>query len=86
MQLNFSEKEDKIKRQKEVNFITPAKAENNPHRTPIQKILLSNGGGGDGNFLVMSMDGIFSFWNSLGDLKRMRKEIVSFIEICRNWF
>jgi hypothetical protein len=50
MQLNYSEKEEALRRQKEVVFITPAKTENNPHRSVIQKVSSS----GDGNFVVMS--------------------------------
>ena len=50
MQLNFSEKEETVKRQKEVVFITPAKTENNPHRSPTQKITCT----GDNSFMVMS--------------------------------
>jgi hypothetical protein len=50
MQLNFTEKEELVKRQKEVVFITPAKTENNPHRHPIQKISSTN----DSNFMIMS--------------------------------
>ena len=73
MQLNFSEKEEKVKRLKEVKFITPARIETDPHRNAIQKISCT----GDGNFLIMSLDGIFSLWSSIGDLKRIRKEIVN---------
>lgn len=50
MQLNFSEKEDNIKRQKEVIFNLPAKVEHSPHRYPIQKISCSS----DLNFMVLS--------------------------------
>jgi hypothetical protein len=73
MQLNFAEKEEKVKRFKEVNFTTPARTESNPHRNSIQKIAANS----DGNFNVMSLDGIFSIWSPNGDLKRLRKEIVS---------
>ena len=73
MQLNYSEKEEALRRQKEVVFITPAKTENNPHRSAIQKVSCT----GDGSFIVMSSDGIFSFWSSSGELKRIKKEIVS---------
>ena len=50
MQLNFSEKEDNIKRQKEVIFNLPAKVEHSPHRYPIQKISCTS----DLNFMVLS--------------------------------
>jgi len=95
MQLNFTEKEELVKRQKEVVFITPAKTENNPHRHPIQKISSTN----DSNFMIMSSvrnilklcfkieiyfiylftkDGVVSFWTSSGELKRIKKDIVTF--------
>jgi hypothetical protein len=72
MQLNFSDKEEKVKRFKEVNFVTPARTESNPHRNSIQKISANT----DGNYNVMSLDGIFSIWSPVGELKRIRKEIV----------
>jgi hypothetical protein len=50
MQLNFSEKEETIRRQKEVVFITPARTENNPHRSAIQKASCTV----DGSFMLMS--------------------------------
>ena len=50
MQLNYSEKEEALRRQKEVVFITPARTENNPHRSVIQKVSST----GDGSFVVMS--------------------------------
>jgi hypothetical protein len=50
MQLNFSEKEDAIKRQKEVAFNTPARTENNPHRHNINKVACT----GDNQFMVMA--------------------------------
>ena len=50
MQLNFSEKEDNVRRQKEVSFSLPAKLENSPHRYPIQKITCTN----DFHFLTLS--------------------------------
>ena len=56
MQLNFSEKEETVRRQKEVVFITPAKTENNPHRSPTQKITCT----GDNSFMVMSSVSIFN--------------------------
>jgi hypothetical protein len=56
MQLNFSEKEDTTKRQKEVTFNTPARTENNPHRYNVQKISCTS----DNQFMVMgSVDRIF---------------------------
>ena len=50
MQLNFSEKEETIRRLKEVVFITPARTENNPHRSAIQKASCTV----DGSFMLMS--------------------------------
>lgn len=50
MQLNFTEKEDMVKRSKEVIFSLPARIENSPHRFPIQKITCTN----DFNFMILS--------------------------------
>ena len=72
MQLNFMEKEETIKRQKEVVFIMPARTENNPHRQSIQKISCTS----DLNYMMMSSDGIVSFWSGNGELKRVKKDIV----------
>lgn len=74
MQLNFTEKEDTVKRKKEVVFITPARTENNPHRNAIQKVSCTS----DLNYMIMSADGITSFWTHNGDLKRIKKDIVGF--------
>jgi len=57
MQLNFSEKEDNVRRQKEVVFTLPAKLENSPHRYPIQKITCTN----DFHFLALSSVGFIRF-------------------------
>ncbi|CAF0745097.1 unnamed protein product [Brachionus calyciflorus] len=72
MQLNFSEKEEILKRKKEVVFNLPARSENNPHRTPVQRISCTS----DLNYMVMSADGITSFWSPTGELKRVKKEII----------
>lgn len=77
MQLNFSEKEDTTKRKKEVVFNLPAKSDSNPHRTTVQKISCTS----DQNFMVMSADGITSFWGHAGDFKRIKKEIVFLFNI-----
>ena len=54
MQLNYSEKEENVRRAKEVIFILPARTENNPHRSSIQKVLATS----DGNFIIMSSVGV----------------------------
>lgn len=82
MQLNFSEKEDTLKRKKEVVFNLPAKSENNPHRQTVQRISCTS----DMNYMVMSADGITSFWSPTGELKRVKKEIVIFLMKYFNFF
>ena len=72
MQLNFNEKEEAIRRQREVVFITPARTENNPHRCGIQRVCCTS----DGNFMVMSVDGVVSFWGASGELKRVKRDVV----------
>ena len=54
MQLNFSEKEEAVKRLKEVAFNSPPTAENNPHRQPISKVSCTI----DNQFLVMASVGV----------------------------
>ena len=50
MQLNFSEKEEATKRQKEVAFNSPPSTESNPHRQNINKVACT----ADNQFLVMA--------------------------------
>ena len=50
MQLEYAEKEDSYKRQKEVDFHLPAKIENIPHRDPVLRITDTP----DGNFVACS--------------------------------
>lgn len=73
MQLNFSEKEEVEHNAKAVIFSLPAKMEFSPHRTPIQRITRT----GDNSFMIMSSDGIFSNWTSNGEMKKLRKDVVS---------
>jgi hypothetical protein len=72
MQLNFSEKEEAIKRQKEVVFNPPNSIENNPHRHPINKIITTT----DNQFLVLATDGQVSSWGLNGKLKNIRRDII----------
>lgn len=72
MQLNFSEKEEAIKRQKEVVFNPPNSIENNPHRHPINKIITTP----DNQFLVLATDGQVSSWGLNGKLKNIRRDII----------
>ena len=57
--------------------MTPAKTENNPHRSTTQKITCT----GDNSFMVMSSEGVVSFWSPTGELKRIKREIVKEIKI-----
>ncbi len=73
MQLNFSEKEMAEHHMKEVIFMLPAKQELSPHRMPINRVMATS----DHNFMVMSAEGIFSTWSPFGELKKVRKDVVS---------
>ncbi|XP_022086406.1 WD repeat-containing protein on Y chromosome-like isoform X1 [Acanthaster planci] len=68
MQLEYEEKEDAYRRQKDVEIHTPANLENMPHREPVLRITNMS----DGTFVATSQDGTISFWNGNMELKRTK--------------
>ena len=79
MQLEYEEKEDAYRRQKDVDIHTPASIEYMPHREPVLRITNMS----DGTFVATSQDGTISFWSGNMELKRTRSVMVwiSFISI-----
>ncbi|XP_032235242.2 WD repeat-containing protein on Y chromosome isoform X2 [Nematostella vectensis] len=68
MQLEYAEKEESYFRSKETSFQLPALTENSSQREQVIRVCHTS----DNNFLVVSQDGLVSFWSQNLEFKRMK--------------